>query len=158
MRLFLDTNVLFDYISGREPFFYDAQALALMKTFGDVELSVSGKSYTDVFYVLRKYRNSQQVQQSFVNSLELFDVCSLEQDDLTAACGLGWQDFEDALIATSAQKAGADYLVTRDAAFERSLVPAKTPEQIVELFAEQGLSFAEIDLAAVDADALESDA
>ena len=150
MRLFLDTNVLFDYISGRTPHFSNAQNLMIMKTFGDVELSVAGKSYTDIFYTMKKEQSVYEIQDSILDSLKIFDVCSLERDDIEAACKLGWPDFEDALIEISAQKVGADYLITRDAEFgyvrTKARTPVCTPEEIIAIFDKRGLTYAAIDL------------
>ena len=152
MKLFLDTNILFDFISGREPHFSSAQRLVVMKAFGDVELCVSGKSYTDIFYILKKYQGAQEIQDSFLDSLDIFTICSLEEDDLRAACKLGWPDFEDALIEISAQKMGADYLITRDLGFKDSRVTTESPEQIVKVMEGQGLSYAAIDLDSLNLD------
>ena len=146
MRVFLDTNVLFDYISRRLPYHVDAQTLVVMKAFGDIELVVSGKSYTDVFYILKRQMDAYEVQASIKDSLDIFEICSLEADDIKAACELGWSDFEDALIEISARKVGVDYLVTRDGRFAQSHVDIKTPRQIIEMFEQRGLSYAEAGL------------
>jgi predicted nucleic acid-binding protein len=47
---------------------------------------------------------------------------------------LGWNDFEDAVQAVCATKAGADFIVTRDLQdFRASTVPAHEPAYILSL-------------------------
>ena len=146
VRLFLDTNALHDYVGGQKPFFPAVENLIVMSVFGDVELYISGKSYTDAFYTIKRFKNSTEIQAAFIKTFEYFEVCSLERDDIQAACELGWPDFEDALIAVSAKKAGADYLITRDKRFNKTLVPIKAPEDIIEMFREQGITYATVTL------------
>ena len=53
MRVLLDTCVLFDIIARRMPF-EESLKLLMPHSFGDLELWVSAKSYTDIFYVMKK--------------------------------------------------------------------------------------------------------
>ncbi|MCL2757410.1 MAG: PIN domain-containing protein [Coriobacteriia bacterium] len=150
MKLFFDTNVLIDYYAQQGTLGANAYHLTIPRFFDDARLWVSGKSFTDAFYVLKKHKDSQKLQQAMLDSLKIFDVCSLERDDIDAACKLGWPDFEDALIEISAQKVGADYLITRDAGFgyvrTKARTPVCTPEEIIAIFEKRGLTYAAIDL------------
>lgn len=67
---------------------------------------------------------------------------------LERAAHLGWDDLEDCLIALAAEKAGADYLITRDAkGFSRSAVPALSPDAWAALMREErGLDYGEAPL------------
>jgi predicted nucleic acid-binding protein len=150
LKLFLDTNVLYDYFAGRDPFFANAERLVIMKIFGDAELITSSQSYADIFYSLKKHRDSALIQNAFNDSLGVFSICSLDADDIKAACEMGWQDFEDALIAVSAKKVGADYLVTRDRSFEQSPVQVRSPSEIIQMMSDRGFSYAPVNLQEVD--------
>ena len=150
MKLFLDTSILYDYFAGREPFYQNALQLFIMRMFGDVDLTASGKSYTDIFFSLKKYKEPQLIQQAFTDTLEVLSICSLDADDIRSACKLNWLDFEDALMAVSAEKVGADYLVTRDVGIRHSKVPTKTPEEIIAIMKERGLTYRDIDISELD--------
>jgi predicted nucleic acid-binding protein len=144
MKLLLDTNVLIDYFGQREPYGAVAKQLAIIEAFGDAELWVSAKSYTDVFYVLKKYIDPKRLQEVFAQSLKIFSLCSLEKNDIALACEQQWPDFEDALIDLAAQKVKADYLITRDEGFALAKTPTLTPDQLVLKFKEKGFSYTEI--------------
>ena len=79
--------------------------------------------------------------------LEVVHPVDLTGSDIEAAVRLGWDDFEDCLIALSASKAGAEYLITRDAkGFSRSPVPPVSPQGWLDLMQEQeGVTFASVE-------------
>ena len=129
MRLLLDTNVVMDLLIQRAPWDRESLLIKGMAYFGDAEVWVPAKSFTDIFYVMRKSFGSAAVQQAILSLKGVFHLCSLEEYDVFEACSLGWDDLEDCLVALCAQKVKADYLITRDAkGFCKSVVPALGPE------------------------------
>lgn len=114
MRILLDTNVLIDLYTRRPPDGDIAQKLLIMREFGDAELWVSAKSFTDVFYVLRKTYDSKFIQRAFDESYQWLEICSVDGSDIHLASSRTWGDFEDCLVDVCAEKIKADYLLTRD--------------------------------------------
>ena len=131
MRSFLDTNVLIDLLTARPPEGVEAVKLLAMQELGDVELWASAKSFTDMFYVMRKENPSEVVQQAFIDSLEYLQVCELGCEDIRAAAERKWTDFEDCLIDVCAEKIRADVLLTRDKdGFKQSRLKTASPKQM----------------------------
>ena len=147
MRIFIDANVLIDLIAQREPYRKSANKLVLMSYFGDADIWVSAKSYTDVFYVLRKHFSSQEIQSLFLQGLGVLKVCSVDGADIREAAERCWPDFEDCLVAVCAEKVRADKFLTRDEeGFSRLSIPAMTPDDFFALLEkETGLTYDEID-------------
>ena len=147
MRVFIDTNVLIDLIAQREPYCKAANKLVLMSYFGDADIWVSAKSYTDVFYVLRKRLSSREIQDLFLQGLDILKVCSVDGADIKEAAERCWPDFEDCLVAVCAEKVKADRFLTRDEeGFSRLGIPAMTPDAFfASLEKEAGLTYDEID-------------
>lgn len=128
MRVLLDTNVLIDLYTQRPPEGDIAQKLLVMKEFGDVELWVSAKSFTDVFYVLHKTYSSDYVQSAFEESYQWLEICSVDSADIHRATSRRWADFEDCLVDVCAEKVKADFLLTRDEkGFAQAHVPVMSP-------------------------------
>ena len=114
MRALLDTNIVYDILC-KCP--YDEEALLQLKVmhaFSDVELWMSAKSYTDLFYLINCELDSAATHDLLEDTLEWLNVCSVDREDVAAALHARWQDFEDCLVNVCAEKVGADYLVTRD--------------------------------------------
>ena len=150
MRIFVDTNVLFDVFAQREPFFEAAKKLFIMQAFGDAELWAAPQSYLDIFYVLKREHPGTELHAALGKSLERVNLCATEHADVAAACSAGWNDVKDALIAGAARKIGADYLLTRDEnqpGFDALPFPALTPETFFDhLRSEFNVSYDEIGL------------
>ena len=83
----------------------------------------------------------------FFGDTQLWPV-DLTGASLERAARLGWDDFEDCLIALAAERVGADYLITRDAkGFARSTVPAVSPDAWLDIMREEhGLDYGEVQL------------
>lgn len=129
MRLFLDTNLLIDYFARRQPFFSAWVQLRCAQVLGDVELWVSAKSFTDVFYVVSRLCEGDRLQAALLESLSFLNVCPIDGDDIANAARICWPDFEDCLVDIAARKVGADCIITRDrAGFERSRLPVYSPD------------------------------
>ena len=145
MRIFIDTNVLFDVFAQREPFWKASQKLLVMQAFGDAELWAVPQSYLDIFYVLKKARPAAELQSALAKSLERINLCSTEHSDVLAACSAGY-----ALIGIAAKKVSADYLLTRDErqpGFQQLGIPALTPEAFFEhMNTKHGITYDTIDL------------
>lgn len=147
MRALLDTNVMVDLFTGRPPEGEAAAKLQIMQILGDIELWVSAKSFTDVFYVMRKENQSADIQQTFVRSLEFLKVCAVDADDIRQTAERCWPDFEDCLIAQCAEKVKADVLLTRDKkGFAQSSVFACSPVTFFDyLEREYGIVYDEVE-------------
>ena len=144
MRALLDTCVLFDIIARRMSF-QDSCRLFLPQAFGDLELWVSAKSYTDIFCIMRKQAPSEDIQRAFLKSYDHFNVCSVDKSTLAKAAELYWPDFEDCLISVCADKVGADAIITREVkGFERSSVPACSPTELFEMLQARGIQYDQV--------------
>ena len=143
MRILLDTNVLFDLIARREPFYHDALRLQVMEVFGDAELWVSAQSFADVFYVMRKTHSSDRIQTAFLESMTFLNVCGVEKRDIEEASRSAWTDFEDCLISVCAEKVKAHYILTRDKnGFGESKLSSTSPQEFFsQLEQEHGLVY-----------------
>ncbi len=145
MRVLLDTCVLFDILARRMSF-EESLKLLMPHSFGDLELWVSAKSYTDIFYVMKKQAASAEIQKAFRKSYKQFNICSVDKETLERAAELSWPDFEDCLISVCAEKIGADAIITRDEkGFVLSTVGACSPAEVMQLLRDHGIQYEEID-------------
>lgn len=147
MNLLLDTNILVDYLGRKPPFYGPAQKLFIAACYGDVKLWVPSQSFADAFFVLRKYMDASVLQKVILSALSQVTPVDLTGADLVQAAELSWPDMKDCLVAIAANKAHADYLITRDGkGFERSMVPALTPTAWEQMMEDRGIIYDEIDL------------
>ena len=114
MIVVIDNNIVLDALLEREPFNYDAEKV-LMACAGDDIGCLTANNLTDIFYVLAKMIGAAQAKQSVGKLVELFEIISVNETDCINALEMDLDDFEDALLLVCAEKAGAEYIVSRDA-------------------------------------------
>lgn len=129
MNVLFDTNVVLDVFQHREPH-YEASAFALNAI---LEHSATGffpaHAVATVDYVLRKYANRMTATNAINWILERFEICSCDDTILRLAARSDFADFEDAIVAFSAQRSSCHFIVTRNTGdFSTSPVTALSPE------------------------------
>ena len=139
MRLFFDTNVILDVLANREPWIQESGAALSLLGQPDVEGFVAAHSVTTLFYLTSKYIGRARTVEVLLDLLEHVTVTPLDQDLLLRALSLGWKDVEDAVQAISAQRARADFLITRNPTdFPSSSVTVVTPRELLAIRSVQG--------------------
>jgi predicted nucleic acid-binding protein len=135
MRVLFDTNVILDIVEKREPFYRDSYSVFLLAAKKLIDGIVGAGSITDIYYVTRKScSDSEQALNSIVDFLEVIVPVDTKADDIRAAIGLGFSDFEDAVICATAMRENAEYIITRNIDdFSSSPIKAVTPEQFLQL-------------------------
>ncbi|GHU13982.1 DNA-binding protein [Spirochaetia bacterium] len=135
MKVLLDTNVLLDIVERREPYFSDSYQVFLKSAAGKIESIVGAGSVTDIYYVNRKNcKNTEQALNSIVDLLTVVDLVDTKASDIQDALCLGFSDFEDAVIAATASRENADYIITRNGDdFIKSVIPAISPAEFLKI-------------------------
>lgn len=146
MDLYLDTNVLLDEMTHRQPHYEASRKTCLLGITKEANVYINVNALTDLFYFLEKEYGSTAAQDILENNLSFLQVIGVTAEEANRALQKRWDDFEDCLVAESAAKINADYIVTRNICdFERSSVPAITPDRLFEVLHEQGFDYSEID-------------
>jgi len=115
MTIFIDTNILLDVFTQRQPHFASAARLWAEVEGGSVEGIVSAISFNNVYYVIRKAGGAAKAREAVRILNTLFAVASLDTVIIQQAIGSDISDFEDAIQYLSALRAGVAHFVTRDA-------------------------------------------
>ena len=132
MKLFLDTNVMLDFLGEREPFYISAARIATLADKRKLKINVSALSFATVGYFLTKYEGLKKTK----DKLRKFKVISgiSELDELILEKGLNsdFSDFEDALQYFSALRTECDIIITRNGKdFRKSQIPVMTPDEFL---------------------------
>lgn len=112
--VFLDTDVAFDLISKREPFFTDALPLLQMAGRRQVQLQISEASLATLMYLsfdIYKLENARERLLYFVEACEVF---SGGKSVFIQAMASDFKDKEDALQYYIALRHHSDYFLTRN--------------------------------------------
>ena len=134
-KILVDTNVLLDYLLGRDPFFEDAKKVILSCTEGDTKGCIAAHSISNMFFILRKDYTAGERREILSSLCTIFNVEGIDKAKLLA--GLANEeffDFEDCLQMECAKSYGAEYIVTRNVAdYSASEIKAILPSEYLEL-------------------------
>lgn len=116
MKLFLDTNVLIDFILERPLFYQPAAMIVSLAAERKIDICVSALSVvTANFICIERCKMPLDVYRRKVDFLRNFiEVCSVDSSDVNSSYEANWKDFEDGVQYFSAIRSGVDYLVTRN--------------------------------------------
>lgn len=132
MRVFVDTNILIDFVCDREGFSEEADRLFALGSMGRIKLMTTALSYVTTIYVARKY-DYQNVRQVLMTISEFVEVLDLSANTVVEMLSSDWRDYEDATQNQTAIKAMADCIVTRNKKdFAKSALPVFTVEEFFD--------------------------
>jgi len=133
MIILLDTNIIMDALQERQPFDAEAKEILLRAQNSEFNCCFTANAATDIFYLYRKARDIKSARQVLLFLLSTFKVISITHEDCVNAMSVLIEDFEDALVSVCAEKAGADYIISRDDKYLHNNSPVKviTPKDFL---------------------------
>jgi len=135
VRVLLDTNVVLDLLLEREPFFTPARRLFVLIESGRIEGVLCATSVTTLHYLLGRALDGRRADRAVQTLLELFAIAPVDGAVLREASMVQGVDFEDDVIAASARRSGAEYIITRDRmGFGDAKVPVSSPEEFLAFY------------------------
>ncbi|MEO8657015.1 MAG: PIN domain-containing protein [Bryobacteraceae bacterium] len=131
-RVLVDINVLLDVLIDRQPYSAAGSAVWASIESGRVKGFLAAHAITTVHYFLRKEHGAAKTRRSVQSILRVFQIAPIDRAVLEEAMSLPGGDFEDAVTAAAAHRAGCELIVTRDPkGFRGSPVQAINPEAAV---------------------------
>lgn len=132
MKLFLDTNVLIDFILERPAFYLPTAMIVSLAVEGKIELAVSSMSVVTASFIC--VERSKMPLDNFRKKIdflrEYLVITSVDSTDIYQSYDAKWKDFEDGVQYASAKRWGADYVVTRNIKdFEKAFGDVITPDE-----------------------------
>ena len=114
MNVFLDTNVVVDFMAEREPFFDDAAVIFTMIDEGKIHASTSVLTIINCAYLMKKAFAGKDILNKVDILCNMLSITTMEKKHLQDAVKLKPYDFEDAVQFLSAQPFNPDVIITRD--------------------------------------------
>ena len=133
MKVFVDTNVLIDFVCQRGTFADSANRLMALGCMGKVQLQTLSLSYVTAMFVAHKYKY-EKVAESLLFVSGFSEILDLQSSTVVEMLTSGWKDYEDATQNATAIKANADCIVTRNIKdFNESSLPVYTVDELFKV-------------------------
>jgi len=126
-RVFLDTNIIFDLLGRRDPYYPHAAALFSAIERGLVEASASSLTYANLHYVLRKEVGSRKAVEALTDLRKLVAILPVDDAVIARALASDFNDFEDAIQYHAALAKGVEVIITRNTRdYSNAAIPVMT--------------------------------
>jgi predicted nucleic acid-binding protein len=136
-HLFLDTNVLIDFLSDRKPFSDDAAILFNYSLNKKIKIYASAVSYNNIYYIIRKSLTHQSTIRILNELQELTECIDVTKEVIKNSLNSDFKDFEDAIQYYSAKsESKIDFIITRNSKdFKLSSLPVISPKEALTMIA-----------------------
>jgi predicted nucleic acid-binding protein len=137
MKVLIDTNVVLNKLLKQPVFFASSNAIFTLSEAGRITGYVSASAITDIYYIARKSLGKEATIENIKKMLQVFQPATVTGSHIYQALDLGWNDFEDSVQYVVGTGLPVDYIITRNIQdFSSGSIPAVTPEQFIELIAD----------------------
>lgn len=134
-KIFVDTNIVIDLLSRREPYYEEAANLFSLADRKIIEIGVSSLTIANTGYILLRQTNSASAKEILRKLRLIINIFPL--DDKIIGLGLNddsFTEFEDGLQYFTALENNQDLIITRNLKdFKNSGLPVMTARQFLEM-------------------------
>ena len=135
-HIFLDTNVVIDFLADRRPFSVDAAQLFDLAIQGEIKIYISAVSYNNIYYILRQSLTSNTTIKLLDELAGMTEIADVTKEVIRQSLKSDFKDYEDAIQYYCALNISEiDLIVTRNTKdFKKSeLAVLTTTEAIASL-------------------------
>ena len=135
MKALVDTNVIIDALTGREPFRETAEEIFMLAANQIEDLYITASSVTDIYYLIRKHlHDTEQAKSAIAKLFELFYILDSTAEDCREALLLDMKDYEDSVVCCCAKRNRMEYIITRNIKdYKNSKVQAMLPDEFIKM-------------------------
>ena len=132
-RIFLDTNIILDFLGEREAFYEPVAKIATLAEKGELVMVVSPLSFATVNYLLSKYEGPKIAKEKLRKFKIICELSSINEHTIDKGLNSSFHDFEDFLQYFCATDSDCEIIITRNAKdFKKSLLPVMTADQFLK--------------------------
>ncbi len=137
-KLFLDTNIILDFLGERKGFYKPAAKIMTLADKKEIKVYTSPLSIATSYYLLSKYSNKKQALEK-MRKFKMLSYISLMNDEVVEkALNAGFKDFKDALQYFTAIASNCEILITRNEKdFKKALLPVMNAESYLQISKER---------------------
>ena len=102
-KVFIDTDVILDFLFDRKPFSMDSAEILSLCENKQIQGFVTAIMLSNIYYLLRKAAKHEKVIESLKILMNILDVVATNKANVLDALNSDFKDFEDALQNYTAQ-------------------------------------------------------
>ncbi|MGX8698019.1 MAG: type II toxin-antitoxin system VapC family toxin [Prevotella sp.] len=135
-KVFLDTNILIDYLARRGKFFFPAAQIVQLGQQRKCQILVSALSFATASFILESHHklSNDIIVRKFAEFVKMCNVTPVDSLIINEAIDSRFADFEDAMQYYSAIREGADAIITRNSSdFNAAQIAIYEPQSFLDM-------------------------
>ncbi|HET8860458.1 PIN domain-containing protein [Marivirga sp.] len=128
-KVFIDSDVVIDFFTDREPHANPATELFELNENGNIVLFLSAVSINNTYYIVRKFLGHKKSLEVVESLTEMTEIIETSKEEIIQALKNDFKDFEDSIQYSSALTIkGLDAIITRNIKdYKNSKIAVMTP-------------------------------
>lgn len=128
-KCFVDTDIIIDLLSQRQPHFHFAALLFTFAEMGKIELYTSPTVMVNTFYVLRKQLGNESAKSALRKLRLLINIIDSNEKVMDQALNSSFNDFEDSVQYYTALNNNIPVILTRNLKdYKNAKILVQSPE------------------------------
>jgi len=133
-KVFVDTDIIYDLLAKRDPFYSAAARLFTLADEGKVQIFISALSLANIHYLVSKQQSESQAKQILRKFKVLVRITPLTEKIIDLALNSEFEDFEDAIQYFSALQNDIEILLTRNLKdYKKAQISVLTAQDFINL-------------------------
>ncbi len=133
-RVFVDTDIIYDLLGKRDPFYLASAQLFTWADEGKIQIYISALSLANLHYLISKQRTENQAKEILRKFKVLVHVTPLNDKIIDLALNSEFADFEDAIQYYSALQSEIEVFLTRNLKdYKKAQITVLTAQDYINL-------------------------
>ena len=113
-KVFIDSNIVIDFLTDREPFAIDAAKIFELSNQGKLKIYISSLSINNIHYIISRLESKKKAISLINQLLPLIEILPVVRSTIEKTIIANFKDFEDGLQNFCAEEGKLNTIVTRD--------------------------------------------
>ncbi len=136
--VYLDSDIIIDYLYAREPFFQESVQLISLIENKQIKGSISSLIVWNIFYILAKYTNEKTARELIKEFITIIEIIPIDEKIINQGLNSSIKDFEDSIQYFAAKSKKIEYLITRNKKdYPDGEIKPLSPKEILTIFKEK---------------------
>ena len=133
-KLFIDSDVVIDLFTDRQPFVNAASEIFELGEVGEVKLYLSTASINNIYYIVRRYLGHKDTLKGIEELTEITELVGTSKTEILQALRNDFKDFEDSIQYSCALTIkGVEAILTRNIKdYTNSKIAVFSPEDYLK--------------------------
>lgn len=138
MKIYIDSDVILDYLYDREPFNTNAKIIIALIEKKIINGYISSLILWNIYYILSKYLGEKEARKKIKIFRSIIDIIAIDAKIIDQGLNSNIKDFEDSIQYFAAKSANIDFIITRNKKdYPKGDVSILSPDEFIVMIKEK---------------------